>query len=138
MPRQFGTLIHVVIAIILNPERHVLIAQRLAHQEKGGLWEFPGGKVEPNETPFQALQRELQEEIGIQIISANPWLQIEYQYPTKSVLLDAWMVERFDGIPTGAEGQPICWGSCIELTEREFPDGNKEIIKKLVDLLKAE
>lgn len=128
-------MIHVVIGIILNSDRQVLIAQRLAHQEKGGAWEFPGGKVEANETPFQALQREFKEEIDIEIVAADPWMQVEYHYPHKSVLLDAWMVNQFNGVPKGAEGQPVEWGSALVLQEREFPEGNLQIIKKLLEVM---
>lgn len=128
-------MVHVVIGIILNSHREVLIAQRLAHQEKGGLWEFPGGKVEANETAFQALQREFKEEIGIEIITAEPWAKVEYHYPHKSVLLDTWMVNQFNGTPQGAEGQLVEWGSSKTLLEREFPEGNREIIKKLLAFL---
>jgi 8-oxo-dGTP diphosphatase len=122
-------IVHVVIGIILNENREVLIAQRLSHQEKGGMWEFPG------ETPFKALQREFQEEIGIQVVSANAWMQVEYHYPHKSVLLDAWMIDHFTGEPHGAEGQPVEWGSVAVLKEREFPEGNKKIIQRLLDYL---
>lgn len=127
-------MIHVVIGIIINPQHEIFIAQRLAHQEKGGCWEFPGGKVEASESALQALQRELQEELGIQVIQAQPWMQVEYHYPHKSVLLDAWKVTEFAGIPIGAEGQPVRWCRLDELTSLEFPEGNKKIIEKLVGI----
>lgn len=126
---------HVVIGIILNASQQILIARRLAHQAKGGLWEFPGGKVESNETAFQALQRELSEEIGITVKQAEPWLKFEYQYPHAHVLLDVWLVKEFSGTAIGAEGQPINWVSTAELKEFEFPDGNRFIIEKLQDHL---
>ena len=125
-------MVHVVIGIILNAEQQVLIAQRLPHQEKGGMWEFPGGKVEANETAFEALQRELKEEIGIEVIEAEAWTKVTYHYPHKSVLLDTWMVKKFIGTPVGAEGQPIRWKAISELGELEFPEGNRLIIEKLL------
>jgi len=125
-------MLHVVVGIILNAEHQVLIARRLAHQEKGGLWEFPGGKVEVGEDGFVALQRELQEELGIQVVDAEPWLQVDYHYPEKSVLLDTWLVKKFIGEPVGAEGQPVRWGDSIDLKQLEFPEGNRLIIEKLL------
>ena len=125
-------MVHVVIAIIFDVEQKILIAQRQAHQEKGGMWEFPGGKVEQDETAFAALQREIREEIGIEVITATPWTQVQYHYPHKSVLLDTWLVNKFSGTPTGAEGQPIDWISLDELNSREFPEGNRLIIEKLL------
>jgi 8-oxo-dGTP diphosphatase len=123
---------HVVMGVILNLKQEVLIAQRLSHQEKGGMWEFPGGKVELNETAFQALQRELKEELGIQVIAAEPWMQIECHYPHKSLLLDTWMVKQFSGVPSGMEGQPVRWIPLAQLTQFEFPEGNRAIIEKLL------
>jgi 8-oxo-dGTP diphosphatase len=125
--------IHVVIALIFNEQKQILIAQRQSHQEKGGTWEFPGGKVEVNETAFAALQRELNEEIGINISKADRWTQVEYHYPHKSVLLDTWMVKEFSGTPRGAEGQPIDWIDVTDLLQREFPEGNKLVIEKLLE-----
>jgi 8-oxo-dGTP diphosphatase len=126
---------HVVIGIILNAEQEVLIAQRAAHQEKPGFWEFPGGKVEENETPFEALQREFKEEINISVTVADPWMKVTYEYPHKSVLLDVWMITEFTGKPMGAEGQPIRWVKKAALTELEFPEGNRPVIKKLIAIL---
>jgi 8-oxo-dGTP diphosphatase len=125
-------MVHVVIAIILNAEGQVLIAQRSFHQEKGGMWEFPGGKVEINESGYDALVRELQEEIGIQITAADPWMKVEYDYPHKSVLLDTWMVRHYEGMPIGAEGQPIAWCALEDLKNYQFPEGNLAIIQKLM------
>jgi 8-oxo-dGTP diphosphatase len=136
MAIYLNSMVHVVVGIILNAEKEVLIAQRLPHQEKGGMWEFPGGKVEKDESAFDALKRELQEEIGIETINAEPWTQVEYHYPHKSVLLDTWLVTEFNGTPVGAEGQPVRWSSAINLSELEFPEGNRPIILKLLDLLR--
>jgi 8-oxo-dGTP diphosphatase len=136
MAIYLNSMVHVVVGIVLNAEQQVLIAQRLPHQEKGGMWEFPGGKVELEESAFDALKRELKEEVGIEIIDAEPWTQVEYHYPHKSVLLDTWMITEFNGIPVGAEGQPVKWGSTLDLTQLEFPEGNRPIIKKLLDFWK--
>ena len=124
-------MLHVVIGIIFNSEKKVLIAKRQAHQEKGGLWEFPGGKLEVNETPFDALKRELKEEINIDITHATSWLQFPYSYSNKTVFLDTWKIEAYSGMVIGAEGQEIKWVDVRELKNYEFPGGNKLILTEL-------
>src|SRR5579872_4050484 len=108
---------HVAVGVIFNPQREVLIAKRPAHKYKGGLWEFPGGKVEAGEAVFAALQRELHEEIGIEIIHAHPWLQVEHDYQDRKVLLDTWIVTQFSGEPASQEGQVILWVNPNDLNQ---------------------
>ncbi|MHB1948118.1 MAG: 8-oxo-dGTP diphosphatase MutT [Gammaproteobacteria bacterium] len=125
-------MIHVAVGIVINQQGEILIAQRPAHASYGGgLWEFPGGKLEAHEDVFTALQREFQEEIGIQIISADPWLQIHYDYKDRVVLLDTWLIKEYSGQAHGAEGQIIRWIKSTDLNQYKFPDGNREIIEKL-------
>lgn len=124
-------LIHVVVGILINSEQHVLIAERPPHKYCPGLWEFPGGKVENHETPFQALRREFLEEIGIDIAKADPWFQVSHSYPDRDVLLDVWIIKDFLGEAEGLEGQKIKWCKIDSLGEFQFPSGNAEIIKKL-------
>lgn len=122
---------HVAVGIIRNTLGEILIAQRPKHTYKGGLWEFPGGKVETNETVFQALQRELKEELNIEVITAESWLQSQHDYSDRVVLLDVWSVTTFSGTPQGAEGQLIRWVSHRELQQFQFPEGNHFILKSL-------
>src|SRR5207249_3488556 len=110
----------------------VLIAQRPRNKYKGGLWEFPGGKVESLETVFQALQRELEEELGITVKTAEPWLQFQHDYIDRIVLLDVWSVIHFSGEPHGKEGQSIRWVNRQALHQFEFPEGNRIILEKLL------
>lgn len=123
--------LHVAVGILQNAAGELLIAERPKQKYKGGLWEFPGGKVEPQETVFQALQRELQEELGIQVETAESWLQFEHDYGDRVVLLDVWRVKTFSGTPTGSEGQLIRWVALDRLSEYHFPDGNKAILAGL-------
>ena len=122
------TIIHVVAAAIFDSQNRVLVAQRPAHVHQGGLWEFPGGKLEPGESAEQALRRELQEELGIDVVRARPLIQIRHDYPDKSVLLDVWRVDEFAGQPHGREGQPIEWVGPEWLPLREFPAANNAIV----------
>ncbi|OUS08827.1 hypothetical protein A9Q81_00580 [Gammaproteobacteria bacterium 42_54_T18] len=126
--------IHVVAAVICDDSGNVLIAKRPTDVHQGGLWEFPGGKVELGEQAAQALVRELQEELGITAIEYRPLIQVYHDYADKSVFLDVWKVTRFVGEPIGsgglgAEGQPVQWVSSSELHHRVFPAANFAIVK---------
>ena len=122
---------HVAVGIIRNAFGELLISQRPKDKYKGGLWEFPGGKIEASENAFQALQRELKEELNICVLSAESWLQFQYDYTDRVVLLDTWNVTEFSGIPQGAEGQLIRWVSSKDLHQFQFPEGNHFILEKL-------
>lgn len=121
--------LHVAVGVILSPAGKILIAKRPAHAHQGDLWEFPGGKVEAGESLQQALQRELHEELGIDITRARPLIRIPHHYPDKHVLLDVWLVEAFTGTPHGKESQPIEWLSASELWDKPFPSANLPIIQ---------
>ena len=132
--------IQVVAAVIFQFDKtlaqsennHILIARRADHLHQGGLWEFPGGKVEKGETHHQSLVRELQEEINITITSASPMMQISHDYIDKSITLDIWKVIEFEGNPEGAEGQESRWVSMDELRDYDFPAANQPILQKLL------
>lgn len=126
--------IFVVAAIIYNPQQQILIAKRPDHKHLGGLWEFPGGKIETDETPLQALQRELKEEINIDIITATPFMKLSNDYQEKLIHLDVWKVTAFNGIAHGNEGQPILWIDLANIEHYEFPPANKEVIAKLLKI----
>jgi 8-oxo-dGTP diphosphatase len=119
--------IHVVAAAIRNSTGELLLARRPDHVHQGGLWEFPGGKVEPGETPEQALVRELHEELGILPVSYRALIRVPYRYPDKAVRLEAWRVEAFRGTPEGREGQPLAWVSPKALSHWAMPAANRPI-----------
>jgi 8-oxo-dGTP diphosphatase len=121
--------VHVAAAVIRNTYGQVLIAKRSDDQHQGGLWEFPGGKVEAGESVQSALVRELKEELGIQVEASHPLIQVRHDYPDKSVLLDVWEVTAFLGEPRGLEGQPLKWVSSRQLPDYEFPAANIPIVK---------
>ena len=130
MPNTNAAL-HVVAAVITNKHSEILIARRLPGAQQGGLWEFPGGKLEPGETPAQALHRELLEELGIRISTFNPLLTVHHQYPDKVVFLDVWHVRKWQGKARGMEQQPICWVTPIQLGDYDFPEANWPVIRAL-------
>ncbi|MGP9800000.1 8-oxo-dGTP diphosphatase MutT [Rheinheimera sp. NSM] len=122
--------IHVAVGVILQGQS-ILLALRSSKQHQGGKWEFPGGKVEMGETVAQALNRELQEEVAIHVTQSSAFMQLEYAYPEKTVLLDIWLVTAFDGEPHGREGQPLRWVDIAELGSIEFPDANQPIVARI-------
>lgn len=120
--------VHVVAAVIRGEDGRILIAKRPDDKHQGGLWEFPGGKVEEGEAVLAALSRELQEELAITPESARPLIQVRHDYADKHVLLDVWEVSRFTGEPHGAEGQPLAWVSSRQLGDYDFPAANRPIV----------
>jgi 8-oxo-dGTP diphosphatase len=122
---------HVVVGIILNADRQVLISYRHPGSHQGGLWEFPGGKLESGESAVEGLKREFSEELGIYPKRCFPLKKILYHYPEKSVLLDVWRINEFRGHATGMEGQPVEWRHLSDLNEKDFPPANSPIIRLL-------
>ena len=123
--------VHVVIGIIQNSNRHVLVSKRNAESHLGGLLEFPGGKVEKNESPIEALARELKEELNIESIECEPLIQIPYCYPDRNVLLDAYLVKKFTGKVVANEGQELFWQSIDILDADDFPAANHGVFQAL-------
>jgi len=119
----------VVAAAIFDPGgRRLLIQRRHARQQQGGLWEFPGGKLEPGESRQAALARELDEELGIRPLRARPLIRIHHDYPERRVLLDVWRVDEFVGEPRGCEGQPIRWVAREHLGDYRYPAANLPVV----------
>src|SRR5690606_37876357 len=109
----------------------ILIARRADTAHQGGLWEFPGGKVEPGETVQQALQRELLEELGVTTGDFTPLIQIAHDYGDKAVLLDVYRGVIQAGTAHGREGQPLKWVTPGELNGYAFPAANRPIVSAI-------
>lgn len=107
------------------------MSRRHAHQHLGGLWEFPGGKVDSGENVYEALCRELDEELAVKVHKARPLIRVAHDYPDKKVLLDVWEVEDFHGEPLGSEGQEIAWYSIDDLSALPLPEADKPIINAI-------
>jgi 8-oxo-dGTP diphosphatase len=99
----------VAAGILLDSQQHFLMGQRPVGKPYAGYWEFPGGKVEAGETLFQALQRELQEELGITIHSSVDLMMIEHDYPHAYVRIHVSVIRDWTGEPTGCENQALSW-----------------------------
>lgn len=124
--------IHVAVGVICRADK-VLIARRPDHAHQGGLLEFPGGKVEPGESVQEALVREVFEETGLHLPTAElqPVIQIRHDYGDKQVLLDVWSAVGISGEPEGREGQTVGWMSLEALQDNDFPAANRPIIRAL-------
>ncbi len=128
--------VHVAVGLVIRGAK-VLVAQRAAHLHQGGLWEFPGGKVEAGERVDQALCRELAEEVAITVTALQPELEVRHDYSDKRVLLDVWRVTAFEGEAVGAEGQPVRWVDDSTLASLPVPAANQRIVDRALQLLGA-
>jgi 8-oxo-dGTP diphosphatase len=120
--------LQVAVGVVKNPEGKILISLRHAELHQGGLWEFPGGKVEASETAESALARELKEELNIDVTAASPLITILHRYPDRFVQLNVFLVEQFSGEAKSLEGQPFKWVAPYELGQYAFPAANQPII----------
>ena len=123
-------IVHVAVGVI-KQENKFFLTKRLADVHQGGKWEFPGGKVEVDETVHQALYRELKEEVAIDILTCTPLMQINHDYGDKKVLLDVFVVDNFTGQAKALEGQQAGWFTLAEFSTLNFPAANQAIIDKL-------
>ena len=126
--------LQIAVGIIRNPQGEIFITQRAADAHMANKLEFPGGKIESDETPEQALIRELQEEVGITVRSATLFDKLEYQFPDRHITLWFFLVESWKGEPWGKEGQPGRWMAGQTLDPEAFPPANEPVINKLIGL----
>lgn len=123
---------HIQVAVgVITKNDMFFVCRRQAHQHQGNKWEFPGGKIDLNESAEHALCRELAEEIGIEVKAHQHLVDIAFSYPDKKVSLHVFIVSDFNGEAYGAEGQESKWVCLEELLSLDFPDANKIIIEKL-------
>ncbi|HBP93498.1 MAG TPA: 8-oxo-dGTP diphosphatase MutT, partial [Alcanivorax sp.] len=128
---EFLPEIVVVAAIIRDRENRLCLSRRPEHKHQGGLWEFPGGKVEEGEPLEQALARELDEELGMKAVRSQPFMTVRHRYPDLRVTLHFREVTAYTGEPHGREGQPVEWVPLQELSSRQFPAANQPVVTAL-------
>ena len=126
-------LLNVVIGIIIDTENKLLLNIRKQNTTLSGYWEFPGGKIKPQETPDQALFRELFEELGIKIVATDPLDSIEYQYAEHDVVLLPFRIIDYTGTPKGLEGQELMWCSVNWLQNVNILPANCFLIERLLE-----
>ena len=124
--------VRVAVGIVFDDEGRVLLSQRGENTHLAGLWEFPGGKFEPQETSLQALDRELHEELGIEVLFSEPLIVIRHEYPEKCVELDVRLILKFRGQAEGKEGQALQWVEPERLQEWPLPAADELIIEAIL------
>ena len=122
---------------LVDADGRVLLAQRPEGKSLAGLWEFPGGKVEPGETPEAALIRELHEELGIDTHASclAPLTFASHSYDDFHLLMPLYVCRRYEGIAHGREGQTVKWVRPQSLREYPMPPADEPLIPYLMDLL---
>jgi 8-oxo-dGTP diphosphatase len=107
--------IDVAVGILMKPNGDVLLGSRPEGKPYAGYWEFPGGKVEVGEAVLDALKREFAEEVGVQLLSAEPWCGVEHVYPHAHVRLHFFISREWQGEPRALEGQQLAWQGQLQL-----------------------
>lgn len=123
--------LHVAAGILRNAAGEVLITERLCDGPFNGLWEFPGGKIDADETPVVALRRELREELGIEVTTAEPFMSLSHEYVDRTVDLEFFLVNDWDGDPDGLEGQGLRWVNVSQLDEAELLPADAPLVQAL-------
>ncbi|MTW19496.1 Nudix family hydrolase [Allochromatium palmeri] len=124
-------IIHVMVGALSDARGRIVVSKRPDHVHQGGLWEFPGGKLESGESPAAGLKRELAEELGIQVRASRPLIRVHHDYGDRHVLLDVHRVDDYAGIPHGREGQPLDWLTPGDMDPAAFPAADRPIITAL-------
>ncbi len=115
MSKKLPLPIDVAVGILIKPNGDLLLGQRPEGKPYSGYWEFPGGKVESGEAILDALKREFVEELGVHILSAQPWCGVEYIYPHAHVRLHFYISREWQGEPQSLEGQAFAWQGCVDV-----------------------
>ena len=123
--------IHVVAGVVRDARGRILLARRTEGRDLAGLWEFPGGKVEPGESPDAALVRELREELGIEAGVGDALIRVPQQYPDKRLVLDVRDVEH-RGTPKGLDGQALAWAPLHTLVGYPMPPADRPVVAALL------
>ena len=124
--------IHVVAGVIRDVRGRILLARRTDGRDLAGLWEFPGGKVEPGELPEAALIRELGEELGIDAVVGEPLIEVPQQYPEKRLRLDVRHIRSWSGRVRGREGQALAWVPLAQLPRYDMPPADRPVVAALL------
>ena len=130
-------IVHVAAAVITRPDGSFLLGQRASDTFYPGYWEFPGGKVEPGETPRDALIRELDEELGIRATHAclAPFVFASHTYDDFHLLMPLYLLRRWEGVVTAKEHSGLAWVKPAKLTDYPMPPADAPLIAWLRDLV---
>ena len=122
----------VAAGVIQRHDGRVLVARRQPGKHMAGAWEFPGGKIRPPESPRQALDRELHEELGLKVLQARELMSYEQQYPDRLIELHFFAVEEYGGAPRGREDQELAWEFPERLGELGFLPADRPLVELLI------
>lgn len=125
--------VRVVAGGLFDTAGRVLIAQRPAGAHMAGRWEFPGGKIDGGESELQALSRELTEELGVKLLSAERMLQLTHEYAERCVELSMWLVTAYEGEPMSLDGQALKWVKPADLANEDLLEADRPIVAALMD-----
>ena len=125
--------LHVVAGALFDAAGRVLIAQRPAGKALAGRWEFPGGKLHAGEDPYAGLVRELREELGVEVQSAERLIRYPHAYPERTVWLDMWIVSGWKGEPHGLDGQALKWVEPTRLHDEDILEADQPIVVALAE-----
>ncbi|HLF11800.1 MAG TPA: NUDIX domain-containing protein [Gammaproteobacteria bacterium] len=125
--------VHVVVGLISDLDGRWLVNRRQPETHMAGFWEFPGGKSLTGEDRFEALRRELNEELGIEVLKAEPFMTLVHDYPDKRVRLDIWRVLRYRGAVDACEGQLLRWLSADEIPDVGLLPADLPIVDALLE-----
>ena len=130
-------LVLVAACALVDRDKRVLLARRPPGKAMAGLWEFPGGKVEPGERPEDCLIREMHEELGVVVRHPclAPFAFASHAYPDFHLLMPLWVCRRWEGEPQPREGQELAWVRPIRMNEYEMPPADRPLVDLLIDLL---
>ena len=132
--------LHVAAAIVWEStaRQRFLIARRQKGKHLEDYWELPGGKIETGEAVIDGLRRELEEEIGIDVVAATPFMRVYFRYPERNVLLDTWAVDSYRGEVTAREQQELCWVGIETIEDFRFPPADVPILDAIKCSWRAE
>jgi 8-oxo-dGTP diphosphatase len=130
--------VDVIVGLIADADGRWLVNCRPAGRPLAGSWEFPGGKLKPGEAPLAGLERELGEELGIEVLDAEPALELVHDYPDKRVRLDVWHVRRYRGVVSAREGQPLRWVTVAECRQLQLLEADWPIVERLQQIASSD
>jgi 8-oxo-dGTP diphosphatase len=123
--------LEVVAGVLYDEDGRVLITQRPMGKVLAGRWEFPGGKLMPNEDPYAGLVRELREELAVDAHAAERMIRYSHSYPDRVVRLDVWRVTDWSGQPVGLEGQALKWVHAADLPHEDILEADAPVVQRL-------
>lgn len=131
VPAAPKPVMHVMAAVMHDPDGRVLLAQRPVGKHLAGMWEFPGGKLESGEAPLAGLTRELHEELGITLQRAEPLIRVPCHYIERELLLDTWQTDQWEGVPQSLEGQALQWVAPAQVDPAILAPADRAILQAL-------